>query len=357
MQTELLLRLHLTCLNIASVFVHPSDPTSVYIETGAPNAKEWQPLLVSFSGVVARRGSALFALLPLADRLACLTQGAAGLRPSLGQWVSLKVRGRYLGDVGFVIDEREGGNLHVLVPPRLLDDELHFTHAGKGKRKRQPSPPPPQQLYSASTHTYLGEPFVVDKYRVQCGRRYFEHGLQLLEVEPPLVSVATRIHYLTVHLFKASDHPLIDYSTLPTPMEWHFRADDRVYLYNADVLLEGTVRRVDETNMGADVELGERCHTFHWRDLRKRFRLGDWVDCLGGPNDGKTGLVSTIQEDFVSVLLHESEEVIHRSSGLVVYGSSFSGIRSSLQRLANGAETVDSLCKGKRIRSSPGRGK
>lgn len=268
---------------------------------------------------MTRQGVPMFAALPLSDWLQCLQQGSR-LHALLGQWVSLNVSGRYRGDTGFVIDEDDNGKLHILVVPRLL--ETNDVLLGKRSRKVAPA----QDLYFPATHNHLGPPCIIDEHRLKCQRWYFEHGLLLLQVSPNVVSLPLRIQSSSIEYFRGSGHPFIDFSSLPTPSDWVFHSGDRVSArYDVDdvkVALEGTVLSVNETKAMAEVQLdgGEDCHNLQWRDICKVFSLGEWVDCLGGPNCGKTGLVSAVEEELITVLRHEDGEVmtlfIHRLAPL-----------------------------------------
>ena len=205
---------------------------------------------------------------------------------AVGNWVQIK-KGMYKGDVGRVTATRAWG-VDVYLVPRIPDQN------GTSTRKRKASTVIPEaKLFFPEYSTE--NPDRSCKTR----RLTFTHGLIIKTFDYHSINPqVSEISWKFYNIFLQSEHPDIPPSSLPRPREWIFVKEDDIVIrpFNKN----GTITSI-ETNH-AEVEIsGQGLHFVPWHNIRKSFRVGDFVRITGGLNHDSSGWVIDIDEDIATV--------------------------------------------------------
>jgi hypothetical protein len=222
--------------NIRAAFTHGEGTGHIYIE-GAMDA-EVQQLLRLIPGLLFSSGRPHLDSIPIGrvlyEQVPPSDAGATLKLPEdMGyeseQWVKI-LRGRYKGDIAFVLSVERTGRATVLLVPRLQPPISGLT---AGKRKRPGSiPRPPPQLFVPRV---VEAAFEAKPKKRRDGMWHFkgstyDHGLLRKKINPgaaiPFGLVPTNFGIQ----FAYSSHPVFtsNPTLFPCPVEWEFSPNETV---------------------------------------------------------------------------------------------------------------------------------
>lgn len=244
-------------------------------------------------------------IIPYLDSINMLSMHNSDSVVEEGKWVRVR-KGRYKGDVGLVVAVKFWG-AEVLLVPRL---KSHLTHSTPNstsslKRKRTTDIPQPG-LFNPEDTNNIPCPRRLDNGHYTYMGHVFEHGLIRKRFDlHSILSAPTSMPSCLFFLFKLSEHPSIQASTIPRPQEWVFEVHEVVVICSSKK--EGIITAIQA--MHAEVELthGEGTIAIPLHDLRKVFVAGDSVSITSGSLNGRTGLVINIDNDIAYIVNNSSE--------------------------------------------------
>ena len=239
----------------------------------------------------------LYEHVPPSDASATLTLPMDGGYES-GTWVKI-ARGRYKGDIGFVLSVERTGYATVLLLPRLQPPISGLTDK---KRKRHGSiPRPPPQLFEPQVvaATFGIQPKQKDTEGVwRFKGSTYDHGLLQKIIKPGAATPSALVPTNFSFQFALSDHPAFheNLSVFRRPMGWEFSPDEKVvFLKSQHKGQKAIIVAVEEEALYAELSTGEVVQT-SWFAVRKDISIGNFMKVIGGPESGKTGWVNSIDK-------------------------------------------------------------
>jgi transcription elongation factor len=224
------------------------------------------------------------------------------------QWVKI-LRGRYKGDIAFVLSVEWTGRATVLLVPRLQPPISGLT---AGKRKRPGSiPRPPPQLFVPRV---VEAAFEAKPKKRRDGMWHFkgstyDHGLLQKKINP---SAAIPFSLVPTNLgiqFAYSSHPVFtsNPTLFPRPVEWEFSPNETVnFLTSRRKGQKGVIVAVEERVLHVELTTGEVVEA-SWFDVGKDINVGDFIKVIGGPLSGKIGWVNSIDQFKVLHIVEKYE--------------------------------------------------
>lgn len=277
-----------TTLRILSAFTRDAIHGSVYVE--AESFLAVTKGLQRISGVARTPGgSFVIDMVDVQDRPLLLNMGLNGLQSSIKcySWVRIKC-GIHKGDLGLVRDiDKHSLMCEVYVVPRFAYD---------GKRKR--SQRPPQALFDVER----AERAFKSKVQIRNQGRFFRGKVYRFG----LLHTDYHASKLTSEGVNATVEELQHFRSLP---DWDcaqefispIRVGDKVQVVLGSFKGGwGTTMEIKETSVclfwkGDEHDIREVLT----RDIRKLFRLGDFVQVLYGPHRGVQGFIVSLEADLV----------------------------------------------------------
>lgn len=213
-----------------------------------------------------------------------------------GEWVKVK-RGKYQGDAGLVVAMKNWG-VEVLLLPRLNPPAID----NSTKRKRSTVIPTPALFDPIEYRRTRGvDPKKIGDRLYSVGQLIFDQGLlrkgyDFCSLSSPAVDMPSQ-HIL---LYETSGHPAIRSSTLPHPREWIFEEGDKVLILPRHE--KGVVSAIGVNHLEINFAAQKGIEAVLWRNVRKDFELGDFVQVTSGSLIGMTGWIIRIDEETVHVM-------------------------------------------------------
>jgi hypothetical protein len=227
---------------------------------------------------------------------------------SVGDWVTVR-RGLYKGDVGYVRSAENGGQITLLLVPRLPSPPVV---GSSGKRKRSGTRADPRLFTENMVINFARNHGVTqfqqgedDSWWTILGRK-FEHALEVRRFHRHSVSATSvSMPSSTFYEFKKAPHPDIMNATFPCPSEWKFSEGECVVAIKPSEK-RGIIKAVHPHSVEVDLEDGEGIANVPWSNLRKHVAIGDFAEVISGALCGEKGWVVEINGDeFESVRIAE----------------------------------------------------
>jgi transcription elongation factor len=216
----------------------------------------------------------------------------------VGNWVRVN-RGIYKGDVGQIAATHAWG-VDLYLVPRIPTEKNGNTLKRKASRVI-----PEPTLFCAQTASIRYRPD--ETYRI--GRLIFEHGLLVKSFDYHSISPQVcEIPWKLYSLFSSSKHPKITVSSLPRPQEWIFATGDNVIVYPSNN--KGIISSINTTF--AEVEISEEgIHCVPWQNIKKYFKIGDYVCVSSGLHLNTNGWVIDVNENTATIANKTTEGEIN----------------------------------------------
>ncbi|KAK0231691.1 hypothetical protein EDD85DRAFT_112381 [Armillaria nabsnona] len=307
-------------LPIRSVFLPPIARRWVYLE--ATMSAELQDILRSIRGVIQIRGSGALELLPVPreEWIATLRWNRKVIESTVGTWVRLTL-GKLKGAVGVVSGSYTWGVTVVVIPRIHHNPDSYVITDNNKKRKQSPALPPLCLFDVAGIQVKYGQSSVKRHWRLR-NTRFFrkeQYHYDLLVVDRALtgVAVARTISSEMAGLFLQSRHPLLAVAkkTMPRPEEWHFYDNEEVCVLSSQA--EGKIWETTANTVEVEYSDQSGLHTVSYTDVRKIFRVGDYVEVQEGLYAGRSGWVQYVEyvgEPSVDIL----EQTYCKDKGLQI---------------------------------------
>lgn len=241
-------------------------------------------LLAKTSGIIRTAEGVLSKKIDAKDYHDLLRMKTIGFNIAVGNWVRIR-KGIYKGDVGRVKATHAWG-VDVYLVPRIPAQN------GTSTRKRKASTVVPEAKLFFPEHS-IENPNKSRKPVI------FTHGLLIKTFDYHSIDLqVSEISWHLYSLFLRSEHPDIPLSRLPRPREWIFAIDDKIIIrpFNKN----GSITSIEIDCAEVEVS-GEGLHYVPWHQIRKPFKVGDFVRITGGLNHGTSGWVINIDEDFATI--------------------------------------------------------
>ena len=215
-----------------------------------------------------------------------------------GKWIKI-ARGRYRGDISFVLSVERTGYATVLLLPRLQPPISGLTDKKRKRHGAIPRPPPqlfvPQVVGAAfGTQPKRGDTEGVWHFK---GSTY-DHGLLRKTIKPGAATPSALVPTNISIQFALSDHPAFSNnpSVFCRPTGWEFSPDEKVvFLTSRHKGQKAVIMTVEEEALYAELSTGEVVQA-SWFDVRKDISIGNFVKVVGGPESGKMGWVNSIDK-------------------------------------------------------------
>ena len=222
---------------------------------------------------------------------------------AVGNWVQVK-RGIYKGDVGQIATTHAWG-IDLYLVPRIPTENDGNT------LKRKASTVIPEPVLFCPKNSNLNAIHHPDgTYRI--GRLIFEHGLLIKSFD--YHSISPQVSEIPLKLFtqfSSSSLPDILLSSLPRPQEWKFSTGDNVVIYPSKK--KGIIESINSNF--AEVEIPEEgLHCVPWHNIRKHFKIGDFVCVLSGPGCNTKGWVIDVDKNVATIASKKIEGEINNCS-------------------------------------------
>ena len=259
-------------------------------------------------GIICYGTGIIWEQIDFQDWTKMLTMSDIETNVDVGRWVRV-CRGRYKGDVGYVLASEPWGVCLLLVPrlslPNLATSSL--------KRKRSAVAPDPA-LFDLKTieHVYGTPAIKQDDGTYRFRGNIFTDGLLIKKLDFLLISLTSVFMPTSMFfLFQQSNHPAILSARFPCPLEWIFNKGDWVLICSSSKL--GVVASVRAEMVEVDLTSGEGLISITWTELHKHVIVGDFVEVLSRPLQNLTGWVEAVDGETVNVIQHIGSEMLEEN--------------------------------------------
>ncbi len=280
----------------------PHLDKQVWLEAEMSSAlKMW---LVDIPGVArSNQQVQLHAVAPETSRCA-LRSASSSLSMVNGAWVKVR-RGQFKGQVGIVAKVYPWGCKVLLVP--TLDTNTQKQSNDKRRRLQSPDFGPKLFNHMGLHASIVGE----SRYRFR--GLVYEHDLLARCFSFSQLVIAREIENQIVTLFGQSRHPQARRHVRghPRVSEWCFQVGEKVT--QVGMSRSGSIHTVGEE--GLDVQFAEGLFLIGWADVRKEFKVGQYVQITeGAPADRWCGWIHGLEGDLLQLISgSNSDEVeVHR---------------------------------------------
>lgn len=241
------------------------------------------------------------------------------LKSKVGDWVRIKARGIYNGDLAQIVDiDEENERFNVKIVPRIHngdESELYRNETYKDKygnikqTKKFIGPKPAQRLFKESDYSGVESMGNQDRlYLKYKGNKYYNgliykrFGFKYIQID----NINPQFEELKLFM-TAEDDPnilnaLVDQNNLKTRK---FFNGDKVRVINGDMInLEAEIVRIEDKVIHARPLNSEFSDTIQLlpSEIVKIFKKGDYVRVIEGVNSGKEGFVMKVQEDTATLM-------------------------------------------------------
>ena len=222
---------------------------------------------------------------------------------AISSWVQVK-RGIFKGDVGQISTTHAWG-IDLYLVPRIPTENNGNT------LKRKASTVIPEPVLFCPKKSNLDAVHCPDRtYRIS--RLIFKHGLLIKSFD--YHSVGPQVSEIPLKLytqFSSCGHPNILLSSLPRPQEWIFSTGNNVIIYPSKK--RGIIDSIDTSFTEVEI-LEEGLHCVPWYNVRKHFKIGDYVCVSSSPNYNMKGWVIDIDKKFATII----RKAIHQQNNTLL---------------------------------------
>ncbi len=221
-----------------------------------------------------------------------------------GAWVKVR-RSQFKGEVGMVVKVFPWGCKVLLV----LTLDTNAQKQSKNKRRWLQSPDFGPKLFN---HVGL-DASVIGESRYHFRGLVYEHDLLARCFSFSQLAIASEIGNQIITLFGQSRHPQVRRHVRghPRVSEWCFQVGEKVT--QVGMGRSGSIHTVSED--GLDVQFAEGLFLIRWADVRKEFKVGQYIQITeGAPADRWCGWIHAFEGDLLQLISgSNSDEVeVHR---------------------------------------------